>query len=218
MEIQRLKPMVEGYDEKLFNELYQKTAGLRRKLSSEINPHRFGLAPEDIHSWFDDKFIYVFNKYYHKYNSEILLGYLINSLKLFKCRVLRAAYTTKYSQTIIQIEDYSPLSNLFKEDSFNRDKQEKLEEIILHLESILTADALFILKIMLNPPPYIMTRITPSKNQALRNRIPDELICKYLELPYNKKIQHIIAGLKNEIDAGINQTKEYFRSKELIAS
>ena len=70
MEENRLKPMTQGYDESLFNLIYDKTKHLRRKLASEIDHRRFGVTNEDIKSWFDVKLIYVFKK---RLNTKIFL-------------------------------------------------------------------------------------------------------------------------------------------------
>src|SRR5687768_15620783 len=104
MEESRLKPMIEEYDREIFNDYYQRTAALRKKLASQIDHRRFGVDQEEIESWFTVKFIYAFNKYYHE-KKDTLLGYLIKSMQLFKCRVLRKAYTYKCSQSIISLDE-----------------------------------------------------------------------------------------------------------------
>ena len=93
MEIHRLKPMKEGYSVQLFNDLYKQTSKLRKKLASQIDYRRYGVTPDIIESWFDDKFIYVFNKHFDNKDTDVLKGFIINSLQVFKYRVLRGAYS-----------------------------------------------------------------------------------------------------------------------------
>ena len=75
MELHRLQPM-KPYDPKLFNELYKKTERLRKSLVYQIDSSRWGVTQDEVMSWFDDKFIFVFNKYQDQKKPDILLGYL----------------------------------------------------------------------------------------------------------------------------------------------
>ncbi len=84
MEIHRLTPMKDGYSEVLFNKIYSETHNLRKSLANQIDPRRYGVSPDIILSWFDDKFIFVFNKHFSDKNPDILKGFIINSLKTFK--------------------------------------------------------------------------------------------------------------------------------------
>lgn len=209
MELHRLKPMVENYDVSLFNELYSKTESLRRKLSSEINPHRFGLTSDDILSWFDDKFIYAFNKYSLVHGKEVLLGHIINALSFMKCRILRAAYTQKYSQQIINLENPATISDQFIEEGNTASfYYEKLER---YMKSILSDNAFYLLQIQLNPPPYIMHRLNPGADSKKLDKISNELVMEYFDIPINKKTLKYILGLKEEIKKGIELAKRHFR-------
>ena len=77
MEEHRLTTMKEGYDEKLFNDLYEKVKPLKRKLASTISTSKLGISYDDILSWFDIKFIFVFNKYFENKEPEVLKGFII---------------------------------------------------------------------------------------------------------------------------------------------
>ena len=84
MEIHRLVPMKTGYDELLFNKLYKETEALRNLLTYQIDHRRYGVTQDIIKSWFDDKFIFVFNKYYGDIEEGQLKGRIINALRTFK--------------------------------------------------------------------------------------------------------------------------------------
>ena len=62
MEHHRLKPMG-NYPVELFNSLYAQTHGLRRKLASQIDASKFGVDYQEVLSWFDVKFLFIFSKY-----------------------------------------------------------------------------------------------------------------------------------------------------------
>ena len=72
MELHRLKPMESGYDSSLFNKLYKETAPLRKSLARQIDSRRFGVSDDVILSWFDDKFMFVFNKHFKDKEVDIL--------------------------------------------------------------------------------------------------------------------------------------------------
>jgi len=72
MEEHRLTKMKDNYDEKLFNDIYEKVQPLKRKLASTISTSKLGVEYEDILSWFDIKFIFVFNKYFDTKPPDIL--------------------------------------------------------------------------------------------------------------------------------------------------
>ena len=83
MELHRLKPMESGYDSQLFNKLYKETTQLRKSLARQIDSRRFGVSDDVILSWFDDKFMFVFNKHFKDKEVDVLRGFIINSLQTF---------------------------------------------------------------------------------------------------------------------------------------
>lgn len=213
MEENRLTPMIEGYDPKVFNKLYSKTDNLRRKLTSEIDHRRFGLSYEDILSWFDVKFIFAFNKYYDKYNEDILLGHLIRSLQFFKQRILRSAYTQKYSQSIVQVESIITLEDSLTEnhpgDESNHDYAGELKEF---MKSHLSANAYELLDVQLNPPPYILSKLNTHRDANLQ-KIPDEILLDYFDLGVSDRAYKYLGNLKKEIRNTINYAKLHFNNQ-----
>lgn len=94
MENHRLTQM-KDYDPLVFGRIYQQTRPLVKTLIRGIDYSRFDVTPDIVESWFDDKFIFVFNKYCDKHNEDVLKGHIINALRLFRNRVLKSAYTKK---------------------------------------------------------------------------------------------------------------------------
>jgi len=212
MEIHRLVPMKEGYDQNLFNKLYKETEGLRNLLTYQIDARRYGVTPDIIHSWFDDKFIWVFNKYYGELSEGQLKGRLINSLKTFKFRILRKAYS-KYNIHIneVRLEGEMNLINIIQIEEEISNHDLFLEMALKYLKKNLCDDAYLILELELNPPPYILKRISSSKT-----KIPSKLLAEYLDLEPIKNSSLYINELRSEIGSCIECAKNYF-SKQSFA-
>lgn len=221
MEENRLKPMQEGYDSKLFEYLYERTAQLRKKLVSEIDPRRFGVDKEELESWFTVKFIYVYNKYFQKPKPDeseqakekrvgILLGNLIQSMRLFKQRVLRKAYTkqsTEYFQAIINLDDVE-YQVMGLEDPV--ENQTLFMDLAMSfLEKNLSENAFDLLRLQLQPPPYILTQIQHLDLKDL-NKIPSHIISEYYGLGESKGVQ-LINKLRKEIKEGIDAARLHFQ-------
>lgn len=98
-ELHRLKPMQE-YDEATFNRLYKVCKPVIRNLTRQIDYKRFNLTPDIIQSYFWDKMLFVFNKYYGECTEEHLKARILASLSTFKinCFVLH----TENRQSIIK--------------------------------------------------------------------------------------------------------------------
>jgi hypothetical protein len=214
MEIHRLKPMKEGYDQKLFNRLYKETEPLRRSLVYQVNPRRFGVTSDIIFSWFDDKFIWVFNKYADQITPDQLKGRMINSLATFKFRILRRAYskTNIYANEIdiLRLDDFdASIANIIPDKTEIGNHELFLELALNYLKKNLCDDALLILQLDLNPPPYIMDKMVNPKT-----KIPAKLIAEYLDLDLCQDSISFINDLRKEIKYWINEAKEYFSTEQ----
>lgn len=212
MEENRLKPMVADYNPALFNELYQKTEGLRRTLAAGIDSRRFGVDYQEILSWFSVKFIYAYNKYYptHKNKPEILKAHMIRAMQFMKCRILRGAYTIKYSQEIISFDGTSHDQSCepFQPSAFEF-YSEKLRN---YMKANLSDNAFVLFQLQLNPPPYIVRKLA-KQGQHNIHKIPDRLIAKYFDLGYSKKTFAYLDLLKREIKQYTESAKVYFRNE-----
>lgn len=217
MEENRLKPMPSNYDVDLFNELYAKTRKLTAKLSSEIDHRRFGVEKQDIMSWFDVKFIFAFNKY-HESKPEYLLGYIINSLMMYKNRILRGAYTIKNSQHIMNIEDrmkFEKIVGVEEDIAFEPSQDYDYQRLMEFLKDTISDNAMNVLEIQLNPPPFICTRLMESGAKKI-TKIPNEIYAEYFELGISKNAIKYIEILKREIKYGIELAKVHFEKERLL--
>lgn len=209
LELNRLKPMPDTYDKKLFNDIYQKTEGLRKKLASQIDCRRFGLTYEDILAAFDVKFIFVFEKF-HKESENKLLAMMLNALQNFKCRILRSAYTKKFSQNIVQVDNLIVLEdNLIEDHPSNFDQLNYFNDLLTFMRGYLSQNAYLLFEIKLNPPLYIQNKLNTHPDANI-HKIPDHLILDYLDLGYTEKSYKYLETLKKEIRNGINAAKANF--------
>lgn len=221
MEENRLTPMVAGYDEKMFNRLYARTEGLRKKLTSGIDHRKFGLQYEDILSFFDTKFLFVFNKYCMVHTEEVLLGHIINALQFFQCRIMRATYTQKFSQSITSLDTvFNPDSGEeWNYDLVDHPKQHSNDNYYYtvfmdFMKKHLSLNAFTLLELQLNPPPYILTRMNTSVDCNIR-KIPDHLILDYFDLGDSGKAVKFLGALKKEIRKAVNYAQLYFKNTTL---
>jgi hypothetical protein len=214
MEEHRLKPMQEGYDEKLFNKIYKETTSLRKKLAYNIDARKFGVDYHEVLSWFDVKFIFSFNKYYGQKDNDILKGYIIQSLQMFKHRISRMSYSKKsLINNKVEVSDFTEFENYIYED-------EKTEDLFMditleYFKTQLTRDAFFLLQLQLNPPLYILDKLAEKEKFDI-NRISNDLILDYLDLEF--KTSNYIDNLKKEIRRVTRSAKEYFNNKPLSIS
>lgn len=206
MEIHRLTTMQPHYDQVLFNKIYKETESLRKSLTFQIDPRRYGVTKDIIESWFDDKFIFVFNKYYGKMDNNLLKGMIINALKTFKFRVLRKAYS-KFNlyEHSISLEGELSLINIIPLEEELSEHNLFLEMALKYLKNNLCDDAFLILSIELNPPPYILEKIKSPKT-----KIPAKIIAEYLDMEKIRDSISYVNDLRSEINFWVNQAKIHF--------
>lgn len=212
MEIHRLVTMKEGYPEDLFNKLYKETEGLRRTLSYQIDHRRYGVSPDIIKSYFDDKFIFVFNKHFDQYDEDVLKGFIINSLRTFKLRMLRKAYNIEgeFFGSCVTIDGEFDIINIIPEQK-SPDNPDLLYELTLeYMRNKLSDNAYMLFQIQFDPPPYIMNRL-----QNSNSRIPNKLVADYLNIEYGPEAEKYIKNMKREINNAIKSAKEYFKNNSL---
>jgi hypothetical protein len=203
MEEHRLTPMQPGYDKELFNELYENTKALRKKLVSEIDHKRFGVEPKDIESWFTVKFIHAFNRYFGEKEPNILKAHIIKSLQFFKNRILRSAYSQKnqVNNNCIDIESLYNLKEPLIEYEYN--EREFFVKLALEfMKNNLSENAYRVLEVELHPPLYILDRL---KDKESTTKIPSNLIADYLGFKEGKSL---VNKCRKEIEGAILMAKD----------
>lgn len=196
MEEHRLKPMQEGYDEELFNRLYRELTPLKRKLASQINTKTLNIEYDELLSWFDVKFLFVFNRYVEEGKSDNLVkGHLISALQLYKNRILKYLISQKNSVNINNV-DIDDLNNLTHSIVDYQHSEEKLfyDLIVSFMKHNLSIEAYRMFVIEYNPPLYIINKLSGNTSRITTNVIRD-----YMGLPDTKKVASYIRQLRNEV-------------------
>jgi len=210
MEEHRLTEMKPGYDEKLFNELYEKTTPLKRRLAGSISAGKLGVDYDEILSWFDVKFIYVFNKYFETKSPEVLKGFLLNSLSMFRNRILKVAYSEKNSvyRDTLELDEVNNLESLTYSER-EPHTEFYLNKAMSFITEKISDDSLLVLQIDLDPPLYIKERME-RMGKKVTNKIPSYLVADYLSLGKDKEAVNYINELRREYREATQLAKEHF--------
>lgn len=206
MELHRLSPM-QDYDREVFNELYTSLLPLRNKLAYGIDHRLFGVTQQEIKSWFDDKFLYVFNKYYGQDDTGVLKGKLINSLKFFSTKILKKHYQyNNYNLYNDMISlDEAPV-HIIPDESEMDNKSLILNLVMEFMKERLTEEAYLIFSLELNPPSYIASRLN-----NIQQRIPSKLLAQYLDLSIDSKSISKLNRLRRDIKKHLEIAIQYFQ-------
>ena len=194
-ELHRLKPM-QDYDEAMFNRLYKVCKPVIRNLTKQIDYKRFNLTPDIISSYFWDKMLFVFNKYYGTCSEEHLKARILSSLATFKNKLLRFAYgeIAEYNQNLFKLEDlFDNDKELEDDDEEVKAKEEMLELLYKYMKEKLSPDAYMVFEVLLTPPPYIKERIKDGE------RITNIMLVEFFDMPRTKKSVKYIGALKQDI-------------------
>ena len=195
-ELHRLRPMQKGYDQKLFNRLYKTCKPIIRNLVKQIDYKRFNVTQDIIESYFWDKMIYVFNRYYGEVDNEHLKADIIRSLTTFKNKLLRSAYgeQAEINKGMSSFEELFDDSKELEDDTdAQKAKSEMLQMVYDYMNKHLSPDALLVFEVLMTPPPYIRERIRDGQ------RITNLLLVDFFDLPKNRNSVRFFTELREDI-------------------
>lgn len=204
-ELHRLKTMQENYDQQMFLKLYKVCKPVIRNLTKQIDYKRYNLTPDIISSYFWDKMLYVFNKYYGTCSEEHLKARILASLSTFKNKLLRSAYgeQAEYNQSLFKLDDLFDNDKELEDDSEEeKAKSEMLEMMYDYMKEHLSIDAYMIFEVLLTPPPYIKERIKDS------GRITNLLLVEFFDMPKTNSSVKYISELRSDIQYWEDRAKE----------
>lgn len=204
-ELHRLKTMQENYDQQMFLRLYKVCKPVIRNLTKQIDYKRYNLTPDIISSYFWDKMLYVFNKYYGTCSEEHLKARILASLSTFKNKLLRSAYgeQAEYNQSLFKLDDLFDNDKELEDDSEEeKAKSEMLEMMYDYMKEHLSMDAYMIFEVLLTPPPYIKERIEDSR------RITNLLLVEFFDMPKTNSSVKYISELRSDIQYWEDRAKE----------
>lgn len=204
-EIHRLTGMPEDYDRELFAKLYRVTRKPIKNLVRGIDARRFNVTPDILASYFDDKFLFVFNKYYGTCSPEHLQARILTALSTYKNKLLRAAYGDKaeYNQGLTSLEDLFDNSKELEDNSEEvREKEEHMRMIEEYMRENLSPDAFLIFQLTMDPPEILV----PTEDRG--KRISNITFVDFFELPRTKSSVKFIADLRKDIEYCIHKAQE----------
>lgn len=204
-ELHRLKAMQENYDQQMFLRLYKVCKPVIRNLTKQIDYKRYNLTPDIISSYFWDKMLYVFNKYYGTCSEEHLKARILASLSTFKNKLLRSAYgeQAEYNQSLFKLDDLFDNDKELEDDSEEeKAKSEMLEMMYSYMKVHLSIDAYMVFEVLLTPPPYIKERIKDS------GRITNGLLVEFFDMPKTNSSVKYISELRSDIQYWEDRAKE----------
>lgn len=204
-ELHRLKTMQENYDQQMFLRLYKGCKPVIRNLTKQIDYKRYNLTPDIISSYFWDKMLYVFNKYYGTCSEEHLKARILVSLSTFKNKLLRSAYgeQAEYNQSLFKLDDLFDNDKELEDDSEEeKAKSEMLEMMYDYMKEHLSIDAYMIFEVLLTPPPYIKERIKEN------GRITNLLLVEFFDMPKTNASVKYISELRSDIQYWEDRAKE----------
>lgn len=204
-ELHRLKTMQENYDQQMFLRLYKVCKPVIRNLTKQIDYKRYNLTPDIISSYFWDKMLYVFNKYYGTCSEEHLKARILASLSTFKNKLLRSAYgeQAEYNQSLFKLDDLFDNDKELEDDSEEeKAKSEMLDMMYDYMKEHLSMDAYMVFEVLLTPPPYIKERIKDS------GRITNLLLVEFFDMPKTNSSVKYISELRSDIQYWEDRAKE----------
>jgi hypothetical protein len=207
-EIHRIKEFTD-YNRDQFEKLYKLCRPLVRNLSRSIDSRRFNVSQDIIQSYFWDKFLYVYNKYQHKYDEERLKATLLTSLQVFKNKLLRNAYTkqAEFNQELTSLDILFDNNKEYLDDTEDTEyKQELSDRFNQFMMDNLTPDEYLVFRIELDPPPFFTERIIQSHGKLSILHLVD-----FFELPRNGKSQTILTNMRKHIKETLEKAKKEFK-------
>lgn len=204
-ELHRLKTMQENYDQQMFLRLYKVCKPVIRNLTKQIDYKRYNLTPDIISSYFWDKMLYVFNKYYGTCSEEHLKARILASLSTFKNKLLRSAYgeQAEYNQALFKLDDLFDNDKELEDDSEEeKAKSEMLDMMYNYMKDHLSIDAYMVFEVLLTPPPYIKERIKEN------GRITNWLLVEFFDMPKTNSSVKYISELRSDIQYWEDRAKE----------
>lgn len=204
-ELHRLKTMQENYDQQMFLRLYKVCKPVIRNLTKQIDYKRYNLTPDIISSYFWDKMLYVFNKYYSTCSEEHLKARILASLSTFKNKLLRSAYgeQAEYNQSLFKLDDLFDNDKELEDDSEEeKAKSEMLEMMYSYMKDRLSTDAYMVFEVLLTPPPYIKERIKDN------GRITNGLLVEFFDMPKTNSSIKYISELRSDIQYWEDRAKK----------
>lgn len=198
-ELHRIKPL-KDYDEKIFQKLYKLCKPVIRNIVKTIDCRRFNVSSDVMASYFWDKMLFVFNRYYKQCNGdfEFLKAHILKGLNIYKYHLLHDAYTERaeYFQSLTSLDtlfDNNKEDVEFEED--NGYKEELLQILYNYMRSHLSPDAMLVFECLMTPTEFLL-----EKTEDGKHRITNKMLVEFFNLPMNRYSIAYIGDLRRDVE------------------
>ena len=203
----RQKTKQKGHEYALFEKLYRISRPVIRKLYRQIDLQKFNVTRDIIESYFWDKMLFIFNKYYGTCTEDHLRARILGGLTTFKNHLLHSAYTERaeFNQSLHSFEDLFEDSNEDKVDEEPEISDDKMIKMVNdYMMKNLYPDAQLVYEAIFTPPPFI--REYPGYKDG--NRITNRMLIDFFNLPRDTNSERYIRELREDIDYWIERAIE----------
>lgn len=194
------------YDPKVFNRIYGQCKPLIRKLAKQIDARRYNVSRDIIISYFEDKLLYVYNKYQDRYDENRLKATILSSLSIYKNKLLRAAYNSQaeFNQELTSFEDVLERDKELVDDIETVEMREDIHERFhQYMREHLTEDEYLVFVTQLEPPPFIQSRMKLGK-------VTVEHLIDFFGLPRNTHSVKMINRYRKHIKEALKLAEKEF--------
>ena len=197
-ELHRIKPL-ETYDVEVFNKLYRICKPVIKNLVKQIDCRRYNVSKDVISSYFWDKMLFLFNRYYEESEGDIefLKAHVLKGLQTYKYHLLQEAYSerSEYFQGLVSLyESNGNRECVGDEDEEDTHKEEMLKNLYEYMNNHLSPDAMLIFECLMTPIDFFLKRT----NQGT-SRITNQMFVEFFELPVTKSSMQYISELRQDV-------------------
>lgn len=198
-ELHRIKPL-ENYDGKLFAKLYKLCKPVIKNLVKQIDCRRYNVSKDVINSYFWDKMLFLFNRYYKESNGDVefLKAHILRGLSTYKYHLLQDAYTERaeYFQSLTSLDDlYDNNKEDITAEEDNTYKDELLKTLYDYMGKHLSPDAMLIFECLMTPTDFLLERTDNG-----RVRITNYMLAEFFNLPKAKTYIQYISDLRHDVE------------------
>lgn len=198
-ELHRIKPL-DNYDHKTFTKLYKLCKPVIKNLVKQIDCRRYNVSKDVINSYFWDKMLFLFNRYYEESDGDVefLKAHILRGLSTYKYHLLQDAYSERaeYFQSLTSLDT---LYDNNKEDIVDEDnssyKEELLKKLYGYMNKHLSPDAILIFECLMTPPTFLLERTDNGKT-----RITNSMLAEFFNLPKAKTSIQYISDLRHDVE------------------
>ena len=198
-ELHRIKPL-EKYDEKVFTKLYKLCKPVIKNLVKQIDCRRYNVSRDVINSYFWDKMLFLFNRYYEESegNVEFLKAHILRGLSTYKYHLLQEAYSERaeYFQSLTSLDElYDNNKEDITTDEDEAYKEELLKTLYNYMNKHLSPDAILIFECLMTPTAFLL-----EKTDNGRIRITNSMLAEFFDLPKTKTSIQYISDLRHDVE------------------